>query len=273
MNRLLRFLPAAAIRWRARTWPPPTPEQIEERTGLDEAAWRGMAELFPRLGTAPGAGAARRRRELALFAAHALTPDSRRVDWRPARPGPEPTLFMTIHLGDLRVLRYLLRLTGIPAATIVDETHLGDTAGRADDAMVDRLRPHSFPHLIFAGHSHRLRSALRRGSLIAAIDRIHAPAPGRPRPELAIDFLGGRLILDLSALRLGRLARVPARPIFISAPRRRLTVSVGDPLPDDPGEAGRRFGELAGAVARDSPADFDVFTHRFLLPEPRSRPG
>lgn len=268
MNPLVRFLPAAAIRWRARTRPDPTPAQIEELTGLDEGAWRRMAEIFPMLGDHPGLDAARQRRAFALLAANALAPASRRVRWVPARPDPAPALYLTIHLGDLRLLRYLLRLAGITAATIVDDTHRGNEAAREEDATIDRLRAHAFPHVFFARDSHRLRSALRRGSLLAAIDRIHAPAPGKPRPELAIDFLGGRLVLDLSPLRLARLARVPARPIFISAPRRRLTVSVGAPLPADPGEAGRRFGELAGAVARDSPADFDGFTHRFLLRGP-----
>jgi len=272
MNPLLRFLPAAAIRWRARTWPAPTPKQVEKLTGLDEDTWRRMAGIFPRLGGDPGPAAARRRRELALLAAHTLAPGSRRVFWQPARPGAEPTLYLTIHLGDLRVLRYLLRLAGIPAATVVDETHLRNRDGRRDDAIVDRLRSHAFPHLVFAGDVHRLRSVLGKGgSLIAAIDRIHAPA--KRRPEREIPFLGGRLILDLSALRLARLARVPARPLFLSAPGRRLTVSVGEPLPPDPEEAARRFGDRADAVARDSPADFDGFTHRFLLADPRPRAG
>lgn len=134
--------------------------------------------------------------------------------------------------------------------------------------MADRLRIHAFPHLVFAGNAHRLRSALGRGSLIAAIDRIHAPSPDRPRPEVAAPFLGGRLILDLSALRLARLAGVPARPLFVTVPGGRLTVTVGDPLPPDANEAGRRMAGLAEAVARASPADFDGFTHRFLAPRP-----
>jgi hypothetical protein len=268
MSPLLRFLPAAAIRWRVRTWAPPTPAQIEQLTGLDDEAWRRMAALFPDLGADPGLDAARRRREFALLAAHALSPDSRQVLWQPARPGPERTLYVTVHLGSLRLLRYLLRLAGVPAATVVDETHLVNTAARKKDAMIDRLRAHAFPHVVFARDAHRLKSALGRGSLIMAIDRIHAPSPGRPGPEVAIPFLGGRMILDLSALRLARLARVPARPLFVSAPGGRLTVSVGDPLAADPEVAARQFGERADAVARASPADFDGFTHRFALPEP-----
>lgn len=273
MNPLLRFVPAAAIRWRARTRPDPAPAQIEELTGLDEGAWRRMAEIFPLLGDRPGLDAARQRRAFALLASNALAPASRRVRWLPARPDPAPALYLTLHLGDLRLLRYLLRLAGIPAATIVDETHQGNTAARQEDAMIDRLRPHAFPHFVFARESHRLRSALRKGSLIAAIDRIHAPSPGESRPQIAFPFLGGRMILDLSALRLARLADVPARPLFVSIPESRLTVSVGDPLPADAREAGQRFAGQAQAVARASPADFDGFTHRFQLPDPPFRPG
>jgi hypothetical protein len=168
----------------------------------------------------------------------------------------------------VRLLRYFLRLAGIPAATIVDATHLANAASRAQNAWIDRRRPCAFPHTVFAGEPHRLRSALRRGSLIAAVDRIHAPEPGRGGQDRIVPFLGGRLTLDLSALRLARIAEVPVRPIFLTLPEERLTVTVGEPLPAEADPAAERFGALADAVARASPADFDAYTHRFLLRDP-----
>jgi hypothetical protein len=227
-----------------------------------------MAAIFPGLGARPGRDAARHRRSLGLLGENALAPDSGRVRWVPARPEGAPTLYLTVHLGDLRLLRYLLRLAGIPAATIVDETQLGNAAGEIENARIDRIRPHALPHALLAGEPHRLRSALRGGSLIAAIDRIHASVPGRGTRDRTVPFLGGRLVFDLSVLRLGRLAGTPIRPIFLTIPRERLTVTVGEALPGDIDAAGARLGLLADAVARDSPADFDGFTHRFLLSGP-----
>ena len=270
MNPLVRLAPRAAIRWIARTRPEPTPEQIVEWTGLGEGAWSEMARLFPALGPRPGTDAARHRRSFGLLGENALNRGSRRVRWLPERPPPDPTLYLTLHLGDLRLLRYLLRLAGIPAATIVDETQLGYAPARLENAVIDRRRPHPLPHSLFSGEPHRLRSALKAGSLVAAIDRIHAPAPGTGAADRIVPFLGGLLTIDLSVLRLARIAGVPARPIFLTIPRERLTVTVGEPLPEDPGEAGTLFGRLADAVASDSPADFDGFTHRFLLQTPPS---
>ena len=268
MTRLVRVAPRAAIQWVARALPEPTPEQVAEWTRLDEGAWHALAVIFPRLGARPGRDAARHRRALGLLGANAVVANSRRVRWKPARPNPAPTLYLTIHLGNIRLLRYLLRLAGIPAATIVDETQLGNEMARAENTRIDRRRPHALPHTFLSGESQRLRSALKQGSLIAAIDRIHAPAPGGGQADRVVPFLGGLLTVDLSVLRLARLAGVPARPIFVTIPGERLTVTTGDPLPGDLDEAGTRFGELAAAVAGDSPADFDGFTHRFLLSDP-----
>ena len=270
MNPLVRLAPRAAIRWIARARPEPTSGQIGEWTGLGEGAWSEMARLFPALGPRPGPDAARHRRSFGLLGENALNRGSRRVRWVPERPAPDPTLYLTLHLGDLRLLRYLLRLAGIPAATIVDETQLGNPLVLAENRRIDRRRAHALPHSLFSGEPHRLRSALKAGSLVAAVDRIHAPAPGRGAADRIVPFLGGRLAIDLSVLRLAGIAAVPARPIFLTIPGERLTVTVGEPLPEDPGEAGARFGRLADAVARDSPADFDGYTHRFLLQTPPS---
>jgi len=267
---LIRAAPAAAIRWVARAWPDPSAEAIAAVTGLEDARWAEMAELFPLLGPRPGREAARQRRSLGLLSWNALTRNSRRIDWRPARPGPDPALYFTIHLGNVRLLRYFLRLAGIPAATMIDATHLSNARSRAQNAWIDRRRPCAFPHTVFSGEPHRLRSALRRGSLIAAVDRIHAPDPGRGGQDRIVPFLGGRLTLDLSALRLARIAGVPVRPIFLTLPAERLTVTVGEPLPAEADRAAERFGALADSVARASPADFDGYTHRFLLRDPPS---
>ena len=265
---LARHLPSAAIRWVARSWPDPSPEAVAAITGLEESRWTEMSGLFPLLGSCPGRDAARQRRSLGLLAGNALSRNSRRIVWRPGRPDPDPALYFTIHLGNVRLLRYFLRLAGIAVATIVDATHLADPRVRAQNAWIDRRRPIAFPHVVFAGEVHRLRSALRRGSLMAAVDRIHRPMPGKGGEDRVVPFLGGRLTLDLSALRLARIARVPVRPIFLTLPGERLTITVGDPLPADADRAGERFGALADAAARASPADFDAYTHRFLLRDP-----
>jgi hypothetical protein len=268
MNPLVRLAPRAVIRWVARARPDPTPEEIVEWTGLGEGSWNEMAGLFPGLGPRPGPDAARHRRSFGLLGENALSRGSSRVRWLPERPPPDPTLYLTLHLGDIRLLRYLLRLAGIPAATIVDETQLGNPKVLAENRRIDRRRPHALPHSVFSGEPHRLRSALRHGSLLAAVDRIHPPAPGKGTADRTFPFLGGLLTVDLSVLRLARLAGVPARPLFVTIPGERLTVTVGEPLPRDREAAGACFGDLADAVARDCPAAFDGYTHRFLLRRP-----
>jgi lauroyl/myristoyl acyltransferase len=86
-----------------------------------------------------------------------------------------------------------------------------------------------------------------------------------PDRSEGVAFLGGRLDVELGPFRLARLAAVPVRPVFVTAPKACLTITVGNPLPGDPTEAARAFGEVLDRVTRASPGDFDGFTHRYLV--------
>ena len=112
---------------------------------------------------------------------------------------------MTAHVGDLRSLRYLMRRE-IPIATVVVATD----EERADLANADRLfdlgTPRDFPHVLSSRQPHRLRSALRRGSLIVSADLPEQDGASFP-------CLGGQLRLDPRPFRLARLCAraVPSR--------------------------------------------------------------
>jgi hypothetical protein len=257
-------VPSAGIRWLARICPDPPPKRVAEITGLHVEQWDALTRVFPLLGKNAGLRAARARRTFALLARHALARTKPEPRWDPAAPSPDPALYLTIHIGNLRILRYFLRASGIPAATIVDETHIDSARWKIPNDAIDRRFPHDFPHTLFSAEPHRLRSALRGGSLIAPVDRVHPPPPGAPDRAFPIPFLGGTLEIDPAPLRLARIAGVPARGIFVTAPKERLTITVGKDLPGDPAQAAVQFGNLLDDVARSSPADFDGYTHRFL---------
>ncbi len=260
-------LPAAAARAIARAWPDPPRSRIERLTGLSDAGWRDLAAIFPRLGDDPGRDAARARRTFTFLAGNEILRRRPRPAWEAAPPPAAPQILLTAHIGNLRLLRYFLRSAGVPAATVVDDTHFGSDAHEEANRWIDRRFPTAFPHTFPAAEPHRLRTALRRGTLLAAIDRIHRP---RARDHSArIPFLGGTLEIELGPLRLARIAGVRARPVFITAPKERLTITVGDALPADEAEAARAFGVLLDRVARASPADFDGYTHRFAAGAPR----
>jgi len=258
------LVPRAAAGLLLRLWPAPSRDRFERLTGLGEEEWRRLARLFPLLGADPAASAARARRDFALLARYELSRTHPRPRWDPAPPPREPELFVTAHLGNLRVLRYFLRSAGIPAATIVDETHFGNPQWRRWNERIDRRFPVGFPHTFSSREPHRLRAALRGGSLIAAIDRIHRPPPGADGRSERVPFLGGALEIELAPLRLARLAGVPARPAFVTALDARLTIAVGEPLPADDAAAARAFGALLDRVARAAPGNFDGYTHRYL---------
>ena len=258
-------LPRGVVRAIARFWPSPPRGRIESLTGIAEADWRRFGEIFPALGPDPGRQAARARRAFTLVAWHELSRKRPRPRWDPAPPPASPGLFVTAHVGNLRMLRYFLRAARIPTATIVDETHLGRTTYGAMNGWIDARFPAPVPHTFWSGEPHRLRRALATGSLLAAIDRIHRPPPGAPDRSERVAFLGGTLDVELAAFRLARLAAVPVRPVFVTAPRARLRITVGDPLPPEATEAARSFGALLDRVTRASPGDFDGFTHRYLV--------
>jgi len=256
-------LPPFLARAIVRAWPGPPRGKTERLTGLSDAEWRKLAALFPRLGDDPGRDAARARRTFTFVAWNELSRRRPAPRWEPAPPPSAPQIFLTAHVGSLRLLRYFLRSAGVPAATIVDETHFGNEAHARANRWIDGRFPTAFPHRFSSREPHRLRAALRRGSLLAAIDRVHRPPPGAKDHSARIPFLGGTLEIELGPLRLARLAGVRARPVFITAPEARLTITVGDALPADETEAAREFGVLLDRVARAAPADFDGYTHRF----------
>ncbi|HET9794522.1 MAG TPA: hypothetical protein VFS34_08680 [Thermoanaerobaculia bacterium] len=256
--------PSLLMRGISRAWPSPPAARVEPLTGLADSEWRRLAESFPLLGPDPGRDAARSRRTFTLVAWNELSRRRPRPEWNPAPPSSEPQVLVTAHIGNLRLLRYFLRVEGIPVATIVDETHPTSGSTGKWNEWIDRRFPIAFPHTFPSDQPHRLRAALRRGSLLAAIDRIHRPPPGGRDRSARVPFLGGAIAIELGALRLARLAGVAARPIFVTAPAARLTITVGAPLPQSEAEAVREFGAIFDRVSRESPGDFDGYTHRYL---------
>ena len=104
--------------------------------------------------------------------------------------------------------------------------------------------------ILRAAGVHRLRSALRRGSLIVAAD-----LPEGPFRETA--FLGGTLRVDTRPLRLARVAGTACRPVFLTLPDGEWVLTVGDPLPAEEAAAAERFARLFDRVARRAPQDLD----------------
>ena len=80
--------------------------------------------------------------------------------------------------------------------------------------------------------------------------------------EHAAAVLGGRLALDARPFRLAGIARVPVRPLFLTAPRGRLTVTVGESLPPSLDEALDGFAKALDRVSEESPWDWDGVTLR-----------
>jgi hypothetical protein len=177
------------------------------------------------------------------------------------RGGPlssSPTLFLTAHLGNLHMLRWELRRRGIAAAHVLGPENLDREKHAARDRRFDQNYPIDFPHVVRSDKIHGLRAALKLGSLIIAMDR---PGP----TFLEKPFLGGRIPLDPRPLRLAKMMGVPARPAFLTAPKARAILTIGDPVSlDDPDRALDEFAKILAEVARESPNELDGFTHRFL---------
>ena len=226
---------------------------VERITGLSPARWRELARAFPRLGPDPGPRAARARLRLEFLAGRALATHRHAPSWRGPEIQRSPAMYVTAHIGDLRALRYLLRLR-TAAASIIPEVGNRERFEREDTVRDARAVPHGgFPHVFSASRPHRLRSALRTGSLIAAADR---PADR----EHAAPVLGGLLSLDVRPFRIARIAGVPVRPLFLTAPRGRLTVTVGESLPAPLDEALEGFAKALDLVSEESPWDWDGVT-------------
>jgi hypothetical protein len=238
------------------------PSDVENATGLTREHWEALSRRFPGLGPRAGARAARARKILGILTAAAISTPRHAPDWIGPPAGVGPTLWVTAHHGDLRSLRYLLRMRGIPAAHIVDPSHRRRESVARDDEAFDRRYPIEFPHVVFSPGVHRVRSLLSRGSLIAAADRPAGAGVGAT-------VLGGLLPLDPRPFRLARIVAAPCRPIFLTLRGGRLALVSGSDIPcEEPEAAAREFGEVLAAAAADGPGAFDGFTHRRLAPEP-----
>jgi lauroyl/myristoyl acyltransferase len=172
------------------------------------------------------------------------------VRWEGEPLAGEPAVLLTGHIGALQALRYVLRARGVRAATVIGPLNLERAAAARLDAHFDRRHPLDFPHALPGAGVHRLRSALRRGSLIVAADLPEGPFCEAP-------FLGGTLRVDTRPLRLARVAGAACRPVFLTLPDGEWVLTVGDPLPADKAAAAARFARLFDRVARRAPQDLD----------------
>jgi len=227
--------------------------RIASLTGISGADWKALRRVFPRLPPAPGPRAAARRVLLARLAARRLRTGrwDARLEGRAPDPGDGPTVFVTAHLGSLQGLRYTLRGRGIPAATVLGPHNLARREAERQDRLFDARHPLDFPHFLPASAVHRLRSALRRGSLILAAD---LPEPG---DGVSVALLGGRVLVDPRPFRLARAARVPCRPAFLTLPNGRWTLTLGAVLPPDEAAAIETFARCLAETAARSPLDLD----------------
>ncbi len=225
-------------------------------TGLTREQWQALGRVFPQLGCdpAPRVLIARRCREFLI--GRALATQRHDAVWT-LEPDLSPALFVSAHIGDARALRYLLRRR-IPVASIRPPWRTRAEFAR-QDAAFDRLWARPFPHVFSAAAPHALRTALKLGSLIATADT-------PPRGGIDARVLGGTVRLDLRPFRLARLSRVPCRPAFLTAPRGRLTVTIGDPLPVREEAALEEFGRAFAAVAAAAPFEIDGPTRWGQIP-------
>jgi len=230
--------------------------RVRRLTGISIEDWRELSGRFPELTPDPGRLAARNRARLSRLAARSLASGRWGVELDGDPPLGEPTVYVSAHIGSLQALRYCLRARAIPAATLLGPFNLERSAAERQDRAFDRRHPVAFPHFFPAASVHRLRTALRSGSLIAAAD---LPA----RAGLEESLLGGFVRLDPRPFRLARTARAACRPAFLTLPGGRWTLTLGAPLPDDEDEAVRAFAGVYRRVASTAPADLDgvVYLH------------
>jgi hypothetical protein len=227
-----------------------SPGRVSALTGISAEEWRALAVLYPELPPDPGEAARRQRERLFRLAARAFKSGrwAPRLEGEP--PAPEPTLYVTAHLGSMQALRYALRARGIPAANVLGPFNLDRTTAIEQDRIFDRNHALDFPHAFPSTSVHRLRSALKRGSLIAAADLPE-------RSGVAARLLGGPTAIDTRPFRLARAARVPCRAAFLTLPGGRWTLTLGPPLPREESAACAAFAAALSAVASRSPLDLD----------------
>jgi lauroyl/myristoyl acyltransferase len=205
---------------------------------------------FPALPAGAGGRAAVRRLWLARLAARKLASGrwSARLEGAPASLAP--TVYVSAHLGSLQALRYTLRARGVRVANALGPHNLDRPEAQRQDRIFDRGHPLDFPHVLPAARVHRLKAMLRTGSLIVAADLPAADG-------VQVPFLGGRLRLDPRPFRLARIARVACRPAFLTLPRGRWTLTLGDPLPADEDAAIEAYARCLAEAAGRSPLDLD----------------
>jgi hypothetical protein len=229
--------------------------RIAALTGITRAEWRELRTAFPELPAAAGQRAAGRRLLLARLASLRL----RLGRWQSRVAGDSPracpTVYVSAHFGSLQALRYTLRARGVPVATVLGPHNLERSESARQDRVFDARHPIAFPHVLPAAQVHRLRTALRSGSLVLAADL----PEGR---GVAFPLLGGTVALDPRPFRLARAARVPCRPAFLTLPRGRWTLTLGDPVPDDEAEALAAFARILRRVAEASPTELDGVVYR-----------
>jgi len=169
---------------------------------------------------------------------------------------------VTAHIGSMQALRYALRARGVPAATVLGPHNLDRTQAIPQDRVFDRRYALDFPHALPSSATHRLRSALKRGSLLAAGD---LPERG----GVPAKVLGGPALLDPRPFRLARVARAVCRPAFATFPEGRWTLTLGPVLEGDEIACAEAFGRVFARVAAASPLDLDGVVYAYRAGHPR----
>ena len=242
--------------WLSRSRRSDREDPVVERTGLSRERWRELAASYPDLPADPGRLVEKARARLERLSSRALSSGRWNLRLEGDPPSERPCIYATAHLGSLQALRYALRARGVPAATVLGPHNLDRTRAAEQDRVFDRRHPLDFPHALASSQVHRLRGALKRGSLVAAADL--PPAGGMPAR-----VLGGWVRIDPRPFRLAGAAGVPCRPAFATLPGGRWTLTLGPPLPADGKAAAEAFARALAEVAARAPLDLDgvVYGH------------
>ena len=214
-------------------------QRVRALTGMSLERWRQLASLYPGLPEDPGWPAA--PSTPGPRAARLPRPGERPLE--PAtggsRAGPRARVYVTAHIGSLQVLRYALRARGIPAATVLGPHNL-------ERAAAARAGPHVRPPAsrclsrtpVRPREVHRLRTALKRGSLIVAADLPERGGVAFRR------FSADRVRAGSAAVPPGARGRSPVPGGLPTLPAGRWTLTIGPELgADDPAAcAGVRAG-------------------------------
>jgi hypothetical protein len=243
-------LPRAASSLLGRLAPSGRRERVRGLTGIGESEWREIAAAFPGVPPDPGRQAASRRALLGKLASRALATGRWKFELDGEPLGPEPTVYVTGHLGALQAMRYALRSRGVLVASVIGRLNLDRSVTARSDPIFDRRYALDFPHALPSTRPHGLARALRKGCLIVAADLPEGPF-------VEVPFLGATVRLDPRPFRLARAGGAVCRPAFLTLPESGWRLTVGERLPPDPTRALQRFGELFHRVAAAAPLDLD----------------